>query len=313
MDIVSVGECMVEMFCEGPIHKASQFTKAYGGDTLNTVVAASRLGSEVGFITRVGRDPFARFLLSSWEMEGVDLTFAPEVPGFNGIYFISLLDNGETEFTYYRPGSAASQLAPHDIDVSYVRGAKVLHTSGITQAISPTAREAASAAFRIARSEQTLTSLDPNLRLKLTTLREAKANLGELLPLTDIFLPSFEGEAELLFDGMGPERVIEHVMSIGVSHVVVKLGCEGCLVGSSDGIKRIEPCIRVEAVDTTGAGDAFNGGFLHGITHGLNAYEAAKLGMTVAGLKVRGRGAVLSLPGRQEVLEVLEDDPVSSW
>ena len=74
---------------------------AYGGDTLNTIVAARRLGSEAGFITKVGIDPFADFLLSNWRSEGIDLSQTKLVQGFSGIYFISLMENGEREITYF--------------------------------------------------------------------------------------------------------------------------------------------------------------------------------------------------------------------
>ena len=82
---------MVEMFCDGRIKDATLFTKSYGGDTLNTIIAARRLGSTAGFITKVGNDPFADFLLSNWCSEGIDLSQTKLVPGFNGIYFISLM------------------------------------------------------------------------------------------------------------------------------------------------------------------------------------------------------------------------------
>jgi len=311
MDVVSVGECMVEMFCDGRISDAVQFTRAYGGDVLNTIVAASRLGSDVGFITRVGHDPFASFLLSSWREEGIDLACARLVPGFNGIYFISLLENGKTEFTYYRPGSAASTLSADDIDPGYIQRTKILHTSGITQAISRSAREAALRALQVARESGVTTSFDPNLRLKLTTLDEAKEALAETLPLTDIFLPSCPDETSSLFEGMQLEEIVRFVAAQGVKMVAIKCGAEGCLIASDGHLQRLKLGFSPTVVDTTGAGDAFNGGFLHGIAHGHGPAEAAMIGMAVAALKVRGRGAVHSMPTRAEVAELLSSFGIS--
>ena len=111
-DIISLGECMVELFSEEPIARAGSFRKAVGGDALNTLVAAARLGASTGFVTRVGDDPFAPFLLESWRAEGIDVSHARFVEGFNAVYFISLLPGGEREFTYYRSGSAASTMTP---------------------------------------------------------------------------------------------------------------------------------------------------------------------------------------------------------
>ncbi len=310
MDVVSLGECMVEMFCDGRIKDASLFTKAYGGDTLNTIVAARRLGSTAGFITKVGIDPFADFLLSNWRLEGIDLSQTKLVPGFNGIYFISLMENGEREFTYYRPGSAASTLSPDDLDHKYIASAKILHTSGITQAISSTARDAALAAFKIARGAGVLTSFDPNLRLKLTTLKQAREDLTEILQYTDIFLPSSPDETEPLFPGMDHEQIIDYLVSKGVKHVAIKCGADGCVVASGGKVHRLAPKSEVEVVDATGAGDAFNGGFIHGLVRGLSACDAARIGMVMASLKLAGRGAILSLPTKQDVIAALNDDTI---
>src|SRR3972149_1098464 len=125
-DIISLGECMVELHSEEPIARADSFHKAYGGDTLNTLVAAPRLGPGTGFVTRVGDDPFAPFLLEAWRAEGIDVSHARLVEGFNGLYLISLLPGGEREFTYYRNGSAASTMTPADLDPSYLGGARGL-------------------------------------------------------------------------------------------------------------------------------------------------------------------------------------------
>lgn len=150
-DLIALGECMVELFCDGPIAPATTFQKSYGGDTLNTMVAAARVGTATGYVTRVGDDPFAPYFVESWQAEGVDTAHARTMPGFNGLYFISLLEGGEREVTYYRAGRAASTLSPQDVDPAYVGGAQVLHASGIGQAISPTSRAAVLAACRAAR------------------------------------------------------------------------------------------------------------------------------------------------------------------
>ncbi|MEK6977869.1 MAG: sugar kinase [Candidatus Hydrothermarchaeota archaeon] len=298
LDIISIGECMVEFFCEGGLGEAELFRKAYGGDTLNTLVAAARLGSRTGYITRVGRDPFARFLLSSWEREGIDITHAPLMEGFNGIYFISLVAGGGREFTYYRKGSAASTLDPRELDRGYISGARILHSSGITQALSRNNREYVLDAFKTAREAGVKVSYDTNLRTKLWDLEAARAGLEEVLAYVDIFLPSAE-ELEVLLGLEGREAVAEHFSDL-VEVVAVKEGMEGATVIYKGEVRHIPP-LDVEVVDTTGAGDAFNGGFLHAIASGLDPFKAAEMGVVTAGLKVRGRGAVASLPRKGEV------------
>ena len=299
-DIVSIGECMVEFFWDGPMARARSFTRAFGGDTLNLLVAAARLGCRCAYITRVGDDPFAPDLVEAFQREGIDTTHAPVVDGFNGIYFISLLEGGEREFTYYRAGSAASRLGPDDIDAGRVASAKIVHSSGITQALSPSCRAAVKRAFETARQAGVMTSFDPNLRLKLCNLEQARAALTEVLPLADVILPSAV-EMQQLIGIEDPEQAASYFHDRGVKIVAIKLGKQGCLVSDGRSITRVPAHRPPMTVDSTGAGDAFAGGFLAGLCRGDSPANAASIGVVVAGLKLRGRGAVASLPTLAEV------------
>ena len=300
-DIVSLGECMVELFSEDPIARAGSFHKAYGGDTLNTLVAAARLGASTGYVTRVGDDPFAPFLLESWRAEGIDVSHARLVEGFNGLYFISLLPGGEREFTYYRRGSAASTMTPADLDPAYIGGARVLHVSGISQAISPSCRDTVLAAVRLAREQGALVSYDPNLRRKLWfSLAEARAAMQEVLPFADIVLPSAPEEMTELLEVSSAEEGVERLWAAGVGIVATKLGDNGCLLGYDGRLVAIPPLVPEAVVDATGAGDAFDGAFLHGLVDGLSPEEAARLAVVCAALSLRKRGAIDGLPCRDE-------------
>lgn len=306
MDIISIGECMIEMFCEGPLSDSDTFTKAFAGDTMNMLVAASRLGARTGYITHVGEDPFKRFLLRSWTNEGIDVSTVTPVDRPNGLYFISLLPDGEREFTYYRSNSAATRLCPADIDPAYIGRAKIVYASGISQAISPTSRAAVLKAFQTAHGQGVQVAFDPNLRLKLWSLEEARAALDEVLPYADIVLPSAPEETERLFGTGEAATVIRALWDRGVSVVAVKQGADGVLLGDDGTIHAVPAYSPGPVVDTSGAGDAFNGGFLYGLSSGMTPVEAARLGTIIAGLKVRGRGAVYSLPTREAVFEVFE-------
>jgi len=300
-DIISLGECMVELFSEEPIAQARSFHKACGGDTLNTLVAAARLGASTGFVTRVGDDPFGAFLLESWRGEDIDVSHARLVEGFNGLYFISLLPGGEREFTYYRRGSAASTMTPADLDPVYIGGARVLHVSGISQAISPSCRETVLAAVRLAREQGVRVSYDPNLRRKLwPSLAEARAAVQEVLPFADIVLPSAPEEITELLDVGSAEKGVERLWAAGVGTVAVKLGDKGCLLGYDGRLVAVPAYVPEAVVDATGAGDAFDGAFLHGLVSGLSPEEAAQLAVVCAGLSLRKRGAIGALPHRDE-------------
>jgi 2-dehydro-3-deoxygluconokinase len=305
-DIISIGECMVEFYAHEPLEQASLMHRSYGGDTLNLLVAASRLGSSTGYITRVGQDPFTSYLLASWQQEGIDISQVKLIPGFNGLYFISLVDEGQYQFAYYRKGSAASTLCPADLDSAYIASAQVLHVSGITQAISASSRRAVLAAVQMARQAGVLVSYDPNYRDALWSPGRARRALQEVLPFVDIFLPSAPHEIGLLLGTESSGEAVQRLWESGVRLVAIKEGAKGCTVGAEGRVISLE-AHDAQVVDTTGAGDAFNGGFLHGLAQGLEPFRAARLALVTAGLKVQGRGAVQSLPTRAEVYRLLAE------
>jgi len=308
MDIISIGECMIEMFCEGPLSKSDTFTKAFAGDTMNMLVSASRLGAKTGYITHVGDDPFKDFLLNSWASEGIDLTCATPLDRPSGLYFISILPDGDREFTYYRAGSAASCLSPEDIDPAYIGKTRFLYASGISQAISPSSRAAVLKAFQIAKEAGVTVAFDTNLRLKLWPLEDARAALDEILPYVDIMLPTAPEESRQLFDTDDPIKVIRMLWDRGVDMVAVKCGEDGVKLGVNREIHAISAYTPEIVTDTSGAGDVFNGGLLYGLSIGMSPVEATRLGTIIAGLKIRGRGATFSIPRRKEVFEIYVRD-----
>jgi 2-dehydro-3-deoxygluconokinase len=308
-DLITLGECMVELSCDGSLSQAAQFSKAYGGDTLNTAVAAARLGSHTGFISKVGDDPFAPFLNEELQREGIDLSCCPTIPGTNGLYLIGLGENGEREFVCHRTGSAASTLTPDDLKPDYLRNARLLHSSGISQAISPSCRKAVYKAFELARAAGVRTSFDPNYRPRLWSAKEAREALEEIIPLTDIFLPSAADEAQTILQLTEPAAIHAWAEARGVQISILKQGNLGCVVASEGQLERVESLHKLRVVDTSAADDAFNGGFLHGLLQGLDLVEAARLGVATAGLKVERRGAVRSLPNRRRVDDALQNEP----
>ncbi|WP_278911881.1 sugar kinase [Deinococcus wulumuqiensis] len=294
LDLIAVGECMVELLADTPLGQATTLKRGFGGDVLNALVSAARAGSRCGFITRVGHDPFGPVLREAWRSEGIDISHAPLVEGENGVYFISLLPGGEREFTYRRAGSAASGLSPADIDLSYVASARMILLSGITQAISPSAQAATLRAAHLAREAGTQVAYDPNYRPKLWQPRggvaAARAAFQEVLSLIDLLLPSFPADTEILGDVTNPETVVNALMAQNSDlRIALKCGANGVLL-SQAGLVPADPVDKV--VDTTGAGDAWNGAFLHGLLIGSGVLEAAHSAHRFAAHTIRYRGAI---------------------
>ncbi|WUR13662.1 sugar kinase [[Empedobacter] haloabium] len=280
-DLIGIGECMVEFHATAPLAQATQFHKSHGGDVLNALVAAARIGSRTAFVSRVGDDPFGPGLLAAWRAEGIDTSRAPLVPGENGVYFISVDAAGERSFTYRRAGSAASGMTA-DVDETFLASARCLLLSGITQAISPAARAATLAAARTARAHGVTVAYDPNYRPRLwTDAAAARAACIELLPYVDILLPSLPADADML---PGPALTL-------APHVAAKLGEEGCEIWL-DGERTVVPAAPAQVVDTTGAGDCWNGTYLALLLQGASAAQAAAQANAAAAAKLAHRGAI---------------------
>lgn len=299
LDIISIGECMVELSTNESLIYAETLHKYYGGDTLNTAVAAARLGSKVGYITRVGRDSFQTYLLDSWQAENLDTSNIKIVEGYNGLYILSIQEELRKEFVFYRKKSAATNLSTDDISEDYIQQANIVYSTGIVQSLSASAKGAVKKAFSIAKDKGCLVAYDPNYRERLWDADEAKEAMEEIIDCVDIIMLNNIHDAEWLIDQTSPDKIIKYFWDKGVSTVAVKMGKNGCVIGYNGEINTI-PGRDAEVVDSTGAGDAFNGGFLHGIACGYTPFESARLATIVASEQIKGIGAVKSLPYRDK-------------
>ena len=161
LDIVTLGEGLVEFSSRQSLAYADTLDKYYGGDTLTTAVAAARMGSTVGYISKVANDAFKDFLVGSWAAEGLDVSQIKMINGHNGVYFVAGHDTGKKEFVYYRKKTAASMLSARDIDEDYIKSAKIVYATGITQSISISAQEAVLKMFQTAKENNVTVAFDP--------------------------------------------------------------------------------------------------------------------------------------------------------
>ena len=304
-DIISIGECMIELFAEEPIETADTFTRSLAGDSFNICVAAQRLGTSTGYVTRLGNDPFADYLLGTFKSLGIDTSGVRTVEGFNAVHFVAQLPNGDRDFVYYRAGSAPSTLQPEDLDPDYIGSAKVLHCSGVAQAISDSARRTVLRAAQVAKERRVMVSYDPNYRHQLWSPDDMRQAALELLPYVDFLLPNVPDDSGALMNSDDPYEVVDHFRGMGVPVVAVTRGEEGAVIGCDEGVFDI-PAYRPDGpIDATAAGDAFNGGLIHGLLNGMSIADAGRLGTVTAGLKLRGRGALSGMPSLAEVEAIM--------
>lgn len=296
-DLIGIGECMVEFHADGALGTAPALTRGYGGDVLNSLVGAARLGARTGFITQVGDDPFGAAMRAAWEAEGVNLEHAPLQRGENGVYFISVREDGEREFSYRRQDSPASRLSAANLDEAYIAQSRCLLLSGITQALSASARDATLEAARIAMRHGVSVAYDPNYRPRLWAtqggLDAARAALDAVLPYTDWILPSHPADAILLGDDVSDDAMaLAAAFAQRCPNVALKCGPDGAIIATNADTTHVAGVKAEKVIDTTGAGDLWNGSFLTFLQQGMDAPQAAARAHRMAAAKLAWRGAI---------------------
>ncbi|HSM40739.1 MAG TPA: sugar kinase [Afifellaceae bacterium] len=294
-EIVCLGEPMMEFNQQAD----GRYLPGHGGDTSNCAIAAARQGADAGYLCHVGADPFGDSFMTLWAAEGVDASRVkrdPDAP--TGIYFVTHSDAGH-QFSYYRAGSAASRMTPEDLPADYIAGARILHVSGISQAISQSAADSVFAAIEIARANGVTVSYDTNLRLRLWPLERARAIIHAGVARAQVALPGLD-DAEQLTGLSDPEAIADFYLDLGVEIVALTLGAAGTLVATRDDRRTIAGR-RVKAVDATGAGDTFDGAFLAEIAVGRDPFTAAAYANAAAALSTQGYSAVAPMPRRDQV------------
>lgn len=295
VDVVCIGEPLYELNQQAD----GRFLPGFGGDTMNVAIAAARLGARTAMVSMLGADPFGDAIENLLRAEGVDVSAIGRHPSAaTGLYLVTHGAKGHS-FTYYRAGSAASLLGPADMPASMVASARYLHVSGISQAISATARDAIDHTIGIARGAGVAISYDTNLRTRLWSAEEARPVVERTARQARVLKTSLE-DSEALLGLADPEGIAAHFLGLGCAIVVVTLGRSGVHLAQKDRQERIAG-FPVEAVDATGAGDAFTGAFLAELVAGRDAARAARFANAAAALSTLDYGAIKPLPRRDAV------------
>jgi sugar/nucleoside kinase (ribokinase family) len=316
-EIIGLGEVLIDFIASEPVHytEASTFIKCFGGAPMNTIVGVARLGVNAGAFAVVGEDPFGEYIIREFKRNNVDTSHVIMKKGKRTTlaFVINEPATGERAFFFYRkPWSetADSALTLKDVDRKYISKSKILHVSGFALSQNPS-REAVLLAIKLAKNQGVKISFDPTLRSDVwnskSTIRKMYISV---LRIADIATFSRE-EAEFIFQTSEPKEAAKKALEYGVEIVGVKLGAKGALIRSKDGIEVYEPAYKVNAIDTTGAGDGWNAGLLVGFIKGFGLGDCLKIANAVGALVVTKRGAITALPYREELNSFLKDQNVN--
>ncbi|MDZ7909239.1 MAG: sugar kinase [Gemmobacter sp.] len=288
MRILSLGEMMVELSGAGP----GLWRSAFAGDTYNTAwyLAALRPGWQISYGTRLGADAMSDAAVTDIARAGIGTAWINRDPQRSiGLYMIAL-QNGERSFSYWRGQSAARHLADdEEWLVAAFDAADVIYLSGITLAIL----DAAGRARLLSALTGRRVVFDPNLRPRLwQDLATLRQTITAAAAMAEICLPSFDDE-HAIFDDPSPEATADRYAKVGAREVVVKNGT-GPLALRSDGAAWSSPAPEpVVPVDTTGAGDSFNAGYMAARLSGSDMAQAVLAGQRLAAQVVQHPGALL--------------------
>lgn len=277
----------------------SCFSQSYAGDTYNTAVYVARGGVDVSYVTLLGDDPYSEEVLTRLAAEGIDTGAIARLPGrCPGLYMIQNTADGERFFTYWRGEAPARELfadpARREALKAHLRGMDCLYLSGITLAIMrPEARSALLVFLEEYRAAGGRVAFDSNYRPRLWASAEAARNVvAEFLRQADMALLTFEDEQALWGDER-PGSCIKRNSDLGVAELVIKRGAEPVLLQVEGELTAVEvpPVSRV--VDTTGAGDSFNAGYLAARLQGASPEQSIAAGNRCAARVIGHRGAII--------------------
>jgi 2-dehydro-3-deoxygluconokinase len=266
-DVVSLGESLGLLVAAqtGPLQHVDAMRLRFGGAESNVAIGVSRLGGRAGWIGRLGADSFGALIARELRAEGVAVHATIDAEAATALMLKERPGAGRSRITYYRRHQSGSRLAPGDLPVDVIEGARVLHVTGISAGLGESPLRTVHAAIDRAEAAGTAVSFDVNHRSSLwgddTAARDAYRGIAERADA--IF--AGDDEAELLTGESDPQRQAEELLALGAAHAVVKLGERGALALSRTdaGVDRAErEAIPVPVVDTVGAGDAFVAGWL---------------------------------------------------
>jgi 2-dehydro-3-deoxygluconokinase len=260
--LITFGETMGLVTADepGPLEATRTLALGIGGAESNVAIGVRRLGGCATWFGRVGSDAVGTMIERRLLGEGVRALVIRD-PGFTGLMVKHRRFGTRVSVDYHRAGSAGSRLRPEDVPADELERAALLHLTGITPALSETARDATLRAVALARQAGVAISLDVNYRSKLWSAEAARPLLRELVAQADVVFAGADEACVVLGDEGTPRELARGLAALGPGEVVLKLGERGCLA-AIDGHEDEVPARPAAVVDPVGAGDAFVAGYL---------------------------------------------------
>lgn len=305
--VLTVGETMVllDPLDDEPPHAGQRLQLRIGGAESNIAVGLARLGASVVWVSRLGADPFGDVIESTLREEKVEVVARRDAAATTGLFY-KWRENGRSRNLYYRQGSAAGRLVPADVPGELLARSDMVHLTGITTAISPSARAMVIDVARRARAAGVTVLFDPNYRPALwDSAAEAFDAHRDLLGDVSWYLCGLD-EACVLLGTKDLTTTAAAMEAVGIERAVIRIGERGAVLKEGDALSEI-PLVRVEAVvDEVGAGDGFTVGFAYGLLLSWPSEVCTLAGNLVAARALAGTGDWETFPTLDEFQADLE-------
>lgn len=316
-DIIAIGEMLVDFTavqCDGG---DICYKQNAGGAPANVAVMAAKLGTSSGFIGKLGKDMFGRYLRDTLEKEGVDVSGVILDKDFSTtLAFVRNRPDGDRDFVFYRKNSADLNLSFSEVDTRLIDDCRLLHFGALTLTSEPS-KSAVINTVEYAKQQGKIISYDPNWRERLWESRETAVKaMRSVLRYVDIIKVS-ELELQIITDCANLLPAIAKLLNDGVSVVCITQGAKGCIIATRHGIERL-PTFKVETIDTLGAGDCFFGAFLSRLIQSGKSVDELEMedlrdfatyANACGSLSSTKAGAIPSMPTHEEILELMKQGP----
>ncbi|WP_069999346.1 sugar kinase [Cellulosilyticum sp. I15G10I2] len=306
--VILVGEPMALFIAEeeGTLDRVTNFKKSAAGAEMNVAIGLKRLEHEVCYITKLGRDPFGKYLIDFLEKENIDTSLICYDDHFPTAFQLKGKTSvGDPDVAYYRNGSAASNLRVDDVDDIDMKGFNHFHLTGIFPALSDKSRATLLYLIEKAKNSKLSTSFDPNLRLSLwKDSADMVATINKIAFRCDTVLPGIS-EGKILTGYEHERDIAQFYLDKGVKTVVIKLGPKGAYVRTRKEENYFEGYRVEKVVDTVGAGDGFAVGYMSALLEGLTIEECINRANAIGALQVMHQGDNEGLPTREKLSDFI--------
>ncbi|MBN1317569.1 MAG: carbohydrate kinase [Anaerolineales bacterium] len=307
LDVLAIGETLVDFISEhetAHLRDAQVFHKFLGGSPANIAVNVAKLKGKSAILSKVGIGAFGQFLKSELGKHGVNTNYLVMDHRVHTSFIFIARSTGTPDFEPSRNGDF--QLEPKDINPAAIARSRIIHSSAFALSKEP-CRSAIKEAFRLAREQGKIISLDPNYSPVIwPDQTQARLVLEEMLGFATYTKPSLDDAHRIFGPGYKPEEYIQEFHRMGPPVVIFTMGREGTLISTGEGISHV-PARKVQVVDVTGAGDSFWAGFLIALLDGNPIEKCVYFAREIAEIKLSSIGPLPDFIDRKSIYDRIED------